>query len=43
MGRKMNKTQEKNKKIRRTVEKEFPEGPALQQVNIARKIIAKEA
>jgi len=29
--------------IRRAVEKEFPEDPALQQVHIARKIIAKEA
>ena len=31
------------KEIRRAVEKEFPEDPALQQVHIARKIIAKEA
>jgi len=29
--------------IRRAVEKEFPDDPALQQVHIARKIIAKEA
>jgi len=29
--------------IRKSVEKEFPEDPALQQVHIARKIIAKEA
>ena len=29
--------------IRRAVEKEFLEDPALQQVHIARKIIAKEA
>ena len=29
--------------IRRAVEEEFPEDPALQQVHIARKIIAKEA
>jgi hypothetical protein len=29
--------------IRRAIEKEFPEDPALQQVHIARKIIAKEA
>ena len=29
--------------IRKAVEKEFPEDPALQQVHIARKIIAKEA
>ena len=29
--------------IRKAVKKEFPEDPALQQVHIARKIIAKEA
>lgn len=29
--------------IRISVENEVPEGPALQQVHIARKIIAKEA
>jgi len=29
--------------IRKAVEKEFPEDPALQQVHIARKIIAREA
>ena len=29
--------------IRKAVEKGFPEDPALQQVHIARKIIAKEA
>lgn len=29
--------------IRRVVEKEFPDDPALQQVHIARKILAKEA
>jgi len=29
--------------IRRVVEKEFTDDPALQQVHIARKIIAKEA
>jgi len=29
--------------IRKAVENEFPEDPALQQVHIARKIIAKEA
>lgn len=29
--------------IRRTVEEEFPNDPALQQVHIARKIIALEA
>ena len=31
------------KAIRIAVEKEFPENPALQQVHIARNIIAKEA
>jgi hypothetical protein len=40
----MSKIEEKDvEKIRRAVEKEFPEDPALQQVHIARKIIAKEA
>lgn len=29
--------------IKRMVEEEFPEDPALQQIHIARKIIAKEA
>ncbi|MBT9169048.1 MAG: hypothetical protein DDT19_02400 [Syntrophomonadaceae bacterium] len=29
--------------IRKMVEEEFPDDPALQQVHIARKIIAKEA
>jgi hypothetical protein len=29
--------------IRKTVEAEFPDDPALQQVHIARKIIAREA
>ena len=29
--------------IRKTVEAEFPNDPALQQVHIARKIIAREA
>ena len=29
--------------IRKAVKNEFPEDPALQQVHIARKIIAKEA
>ena len=29
--------------LKRAVEKEFPDDPALQQVHIARKIIAKEA
>lgn len=31
------------KKIRRIIEKEFPDDLALQQIHIARKIIAKEA
>ena len=31
------------KKIKKMVEEEFPNDPALQQVHIARKIIAKEA
>ena len=40
----MSKIKEKDtEEIRRVVEKEFPEDPALQQVHIARKIIAKEA
>jgi cobalamin biosynthesis Co2+ chelatase CbiK len=40
----MNKIKEKDiQKIERMVEKEFPEDPALQQIHIARKIIAKEA
>lgn len=29
--------------IRRVVEAEFPDDPALQQIHIARKVIAKEA
>jgi hypothetical protein len=40
----MSKIEEKDvDEIRRAVEEEFPEDPALQQVYIARKIIAKEA
>jgi len=40
----MSKIKERDiEEIRRTVEKEFPQDPALQQVHIARKIIAKEA
>ena len=40
----MSKIKEKDiEGIRRAVEKEFPDDPALQQVHIARKIIAKEA
>jgi len=30
-------------RIRKDVEKEFPSDPALQQVHIARKILAREA
>ena len=33
----------KIKKIKKMVEEEFPNDPALQQVHIARKIIAREA
>jgi len=40
----MSKVKEKDfEEIRRAVEEEFPDDPALQQVHIARKIIAKEA
>lgn len=40
----MSKIKEKDvQKIKEMVEKEFPEDPALQQIHIARKIIAKEA
>ena len=40
----MSKVKEKDiEEIRRAVEKEFPNDPALQQVHIARKIIVKEA
>jgi len=40
----MDKIKEKDmQKIKRMVEQEFPEDPALQQIHIARKIIAKEA
>ncbi|MCD6521662.1 hypothetical protein J7K56_02705 [Candidatus Calescamantes bacterium] len=40
----MSKIKEKDiEEIKRAVEKEFPDDPALQQVHIARKIIAKEA
>jgi len=35
--------EEEMKMIRKTVEAEFPDDPALQQVHIARKIIAREA
>ena len=40
----MNKITEKElREFRRAVAKEFPHDPALQQVHIARKIIAREA
>lgn len=40
----MSKIKEKNiEEIRRAVKKEFPDDPALQQVQIARKLIAEEA
>ncbi len=40
----MSKIKEKEMdEIRKRVEEEFPDDPALQQVHIARKIIAKEA
>lgn len=40
----MTKIKEKDmRKIKMMVEQEFPNDPALQQVHIARKIIAKEA
>lgn len=40
----MSKIKEKDiEEIKKAVEVEFPEDPALQQVHIARKIIAKEA
>ena len=44
MNKNTSKTQEKYiEEIRKTVEKELPNDPALQQIHIARKIIAKEA
>jgi hypothetical protein len=36
-------TEKEVKKIRKMVENEFPDDPALQQVHIARKIISREA
>lgn len=40
----MEKTKDREiEEIRKKVYKEFPNDPALQQVHIARKIIAKEA
>lgn len=43
-GKYIGKIKEKDiEEIRRMVKEEFPEDPALQQVYIARKILAKEA
>jgi hypothetical protein len=40
----MSKLSDKDiEKIKKMIEEEFPNDPALQQVHIARKIIAKEA
>lgn len=36
-------TEKEMEEVRKMVESEFPDDPALQQVHIARKIIAKEA
>ena len=36
-------TEKEIEEIRKMVEEEFPDDPALQQVHIARKIIVKEA
>ncbi len=36
-------TEKETEEIKRIIEKEFPNDPALQQVHIARKIIAREA
>lgn len=36
-------TVKETEEIKRMIEKEFPNDPALQQVHIARKIIAREA
>lgn len=36
-------TEKETAEIKRMIEKEFPNDPALQQVHIARKIIAREA
>ena len=36
-------TEEELEEIKKMVEEEFPDDPALQHVHIARKIIAKEA
>jgi len=44
MGKDMSQiTEEDMGEIRSAVEKKFPDDPALQQIHIARKIIAKEA
>lgn len=39
----MNENDPKLKRIREEVEKEFPDDPSLQQIHIARKMIAEEA
>jgi len=36
-------SEKKMQKIKKMVEKEFPEDPALQQVHIARKVLSEEA
>ena len=36
-------TEKEMEKVRKMIEAEFPDDPALQQVHIARKIIAREA
>ncbi len=36
-------TEKEMEKVRKMIEAEFPDDPALQQVRIARKIIAREA
>ncbi len=36
-------TEEELEEIKKMVEEEFPDDPALQQIHIARKIIAKKA
>ncbi len=40
---KKNPVEDEIRKIKEDVEKEFPDDPALQNVHIARKIIAKES
>jgi len=39
----MRKNECEIKKLEKTVEKEFPDDPALQQVHLARKILSREA